>query len=92
MDSQVIFKIDKKIKAKAMKRAQDQGIPFASVLKMATKAFAEGELTMGLIETERFNEVTRREISKALKDIKKGKNLSPAFTNAKDAIAYLKKL
>lgn len=29
-------------------------------------------------------------MNKALKDIKAGKNMSPRFTSAKEAIAYLK--
>ena len=90
MTSQVIFKIDKKIKERAMQRAQAQGVPLASVLKMATKAFADGQLTMGLIGTEEFNASTHREIGAALADIAKGKNLSPSFKDASSAIKYLK--
>lgn len=90
MESQVIFKIDKKLKEKAMQKAQAQGIPLASVLKMATKAFADGQLTMGLIGTEAFNAATRREIGTALKDISKNKNLSSSFKNTAAAIKHLK--
>ena len=91
MTTQVIFKIDKKLKERAMKKAEHEGLPFASVLKFATKAYADGELTIGVIPKEVFNAKTRRDIEKALKDIKKGKNLSPAFDNAKDAIRYLER-
>lgn len=79
MTSQVIFKIDKKIKDKAMQRARRAGLPFASVLKFATEAYADGRLNIGLTEPERFNEKTRKEIKEALEDIKHGRNLSPAF-------------
>jgi len=90
MTTQVIFKIDKKLKEQAMKRAENEGLPFASVLKLATKAYVEGDLTIGVVTKEEFNTKTRREIGKALKDIKKGKNLSPTFDNIRDAIRYLK--
>ena len=40
---------------------------------------------------EKLNAKTRRLLMRALKDIKEGKNMSPAFDNVEDAIAYLKK-
>lgn len=89
MITQVIFKIDKKLKERAMKKAEHEGLPFASVLKFATKAYADGDFIIGVVAKETFNAKTRRDIEKALKDIKKGKNLSPAFGNIKDAIRYL---
>ncbi len=91
MTTQVIFKIDRKIKDQAMKKARGEGIAFASVLKLATKAFISGDLDIALVEKEEFNLKTRREIRQAMKDIAHGKNLSPAFNNANDAIEYLKK-
>ncbi len=90
MITQVIFKIDKKLKKKAMAKAQNEGIAFASVLKLATKAFIDGDLTLGLIGSEKFNAKTAREVKGALKDISQGKNLSPGFASAKDAIKFLK--
>lgn len=90
MITQVIFKIDKKMKEKAMAKAQHDGISFASVLKLATKAFVEGDLTLGLVGSEKFNAKTAREVKSALKDISQGKNLSLGFTSAKNAIEFLK--
>jgi len=90
MVTQVIFKIDKKLKDKAMARAQNEGIAFASILKLATKAFVSGDLTIGLIGSEKFNATTAREVKSALKDISQGKNLSPSFTSAKEAVKFLK--
>ena len=75
-----------------MQKAQNEGIPFASILKLATKAFVENQLNVGLVGKEEFNLRTRKMIARELKDIEKGKNMSPGFSNAKDAIAYLKKL
>ena len=91
MIDQVIFKIDKKLKDQAMKKAQSEGIAFASVLKMATKAFVKGNLKVELVQEEKFNAKTRKELDQILQDIKAGKNLSPTFTNANEAFAWLNK-
>ncbi|EKD94246.1 MAG: hypothetical protein ACD_26C00151G0003 [uncultured bacterium] len=90
MTTQVIFKIDKKLKDKAMAKAQHEGIAFASILKLATKAFVDGDLSLGLIGSEKFNTATGREVANAKKDISQGKNLSPNFSSAKEAIKFLK--
>ncbi len=90
MTTQVIFKIDKKLKDRAMAKAQHEGIAFASILKFATKAFVDGDLNLGLIGSEKFNLMTSREIDNAQKDISQDKNLSPKFSSAKSAIKFLK--
>lgn len=90
MTTQVIFKIDKKLKDKAMRKAQNQGLPLASVLKLATKAFVEGRLNVDLVGGEKFNPAARREIGEALEDIAAGKNLSPRFNSAKASLKYLR--
>ena len=90
MTTQVIFKIDKKLKAQAMTRAQNEGVALTSFLKLATKAFVAGHLTLGLVGSEKFNATASKEIKGALKDIAQGKNLSPRFSSAKKAAAYLR--
>ncbi len=91
MTTQVVFKIDPKIKARAMERARQEGVPFASVLKLATRAFAEGRFSVGLNPVERFNAKTARELRAALGDVEQGKNLSPAFDNMEDAVKWLER-
>jgi antitoxin component of RelBE/YafQ-DinJ toxin-antitoxin module len=91
MTTQVIFKIDKKLKEQAMRKARAEGVPFASVLKFATKAYVSGGFDIGIVESEVFNAKTRRELTLALKETKQGKNLSPAFSTAKEAMAWLRK-
>lgn len=91
MTTQVMFRIDPAVKSQAMRRAKRDGVPFASVLKLATKAYAEGRLTVDISGEERFNAKTAREIRAALRDIEKGKDLSPEFTNMDDAIHWLHK-
>lgn len=89
MATQVVFKVDPAVKKAAMRRAKREGIPFASVLKLATKAFADGKFDIGLHVEEKFNKKTAREIRAALKDIENNRNLSPRFSNVEDAIKWL---
>ena len=90
MTTQVIFTMDKDLKQRAMKKARSFGLPFSSVLNIATQAFVDGKMNLGITQTETLNAKTRRELIKISKDIKEGKNLSPMFSNAKDAIEWLK--
>lgn len=89
MTTQVIFKVDKKLKKKAMKKAQNEGIAFSSVLKLATQAYVKGNLDVELVAHPRLNAKTRRELIKISKDIREGKNLSPAFKNVEEMRQYL---
>ncbi len=89
MTTQIVFNIDPKIKAKAMKRAKREGVPFASFLKMATEKFAEGEYGIGIVRREIPNAKTGRELRKASADFRKGKNVSPAFSSGKEMDAWL---
>ena len=88
MTTQVMFRVDPAVKSQAMRRAKREGVPFASVLKLATKAYAEGKFSVEIVSEERFNEKTARELRAALRDIKKGKNLV-SFKNAKEMDDYL---
>ena len=92
MNTQVIFKIEKTLKDKAMKRAKGDGIPLSAILKSATKAYAEGSLTIGLSTQSRLNPKTRRILARELKEIRGGKNMSPGFNNAQEAITFLNTL
>ena len=89
MNSQVVFTVNAKTKARAMQRAKREGVPFASVLKFATKEFAEGRLSVGIIP-ERFNEKTAKEVREALRDIEQGKNIL-SFKSDKAMDKYLLK-
>ncbi len=91
MITQVIFKIDKKIKEQAQKKAKSRGTTFSNVLKMASYQFVEGDFEPVLRPREEFKPSVRRQILKSIADIKAGRNLSPAFNNADDAINYLER-
>ncbi len=85
MTTQVIFKIDKKIKTQAQKKARKNGLTFSDVLQMATYAYVRDDFEPVLMgREERLNTKTRRELIKIYNDIKKGKNLIGPFDSAKE--------
>lgn len=92
MTSQVVFKMDTKLKERAMKKARRDGVPFSTVLKIATRDYVEGKLDLGIEVPKVFNAKTRREMKKALLEIREGKGLSPRFKTADEMIAYLDNL
>ena len=92
MITQVIFKIDKKIKEQAQKKAKARGLTFSDVLKMASYQYVEGGFEPMLQMKEEFRPSVARGIKKSLANIEAGKDLSPAFTNVEDAIEYLKNI
>jgi hypothetical protein len=87
----IIFKIDKKLKEKAQKQAKKGGFSLTDYYRNVTVPLAEGKVTMGVIpqKEEKFNAKTAREMRQALKDIKEGKNLSPAFKTIEEMKKYL---
>ncbi len=91
MTTQIVFNIDPRIKAKAMKRAKAEGIPLASYLRQAAEDFAEGKSRMAIVRDEIPNAKTAKELRAALKDVKEGKNLF-SFKSAKEMDDYLKSL
>jgi len=65
MTEQVIFKINKKLKEQAMKKAKREGIAFSSVLKSATQAYIENQFEIGLV----YNPKLIRRILRAQKEL-----------------------
>ena len=86
MNSQVVFNVDAKVKARAMRRAKREGVPFASILKLATKAFADGRFSLDVVEKEIRPEKLRLwERQSRLFERGKGKR----FASAKKAMKYV---
>lgn len=69
MVEQVIFKIDKKLKERAMKKAKREGIAFSAVLKSATQAYVENEFEVGLVYSPKLI----RAIRQSERDVKEGR-------------------
>ena len=88
MNTQVVFNLDAKVKAKAMKRAKAEGVPFSSILKMAAKNFADGNLSIDLVEEIRPEKLRLWERISQEYDKGKGRR----FASAKDAMKYIEDL
>jgi len=74
MNTQIIFKVDTKLKEKAMKKARGEGVPFAYVLKMATQAYVNNRVEIKLVSRPKLNNKTKKELIKISQDIKNGKD------------------
>ena len=70
-----------------MKVAKEQGITISDFLSMSLMDFSLGKKRVEIVE--QVNAKTLRSIKRAVADRKLGKNTSPAFTNAKDALQWL---
>ena len=81
-------KTDKDVKEKAQALAKHLGVPLSTVVNAYLREFVyTGEFRIAREPGVR-PEVQKR-ILKHAKEAKTGKNLSPAFDNAEDAIAWL---
>ena len=80
MTTQVIFKIDRKLKEKAVKRARKEGISLTDFYKHATECYVVGDLKVGLIQGPEIpNAKTARSWRAALKDIKAGDAVTVSY-------------
>ena len=75
MISQIVFKIDTAVKARAMRRAKHDGVPFASFLKMVTKEFADGRFSIGIVDEIRPERLAILEKESKSMDAGKGMRL-----------------
>lgn len=82
------LKTDKNLKEAAQKTAKEMGIPLGTVLNAFLRSFVSErrvEFSAPLVP----NAHTRTIIDAVRKDFREGKNLSPAFSSADDAIDWL---
>ena len=79
MTTQVIFKIDDKLKKAAQKRAAKEGITLSDFYKSATKSFVEGKVNIGITsETQDddwkyYTKESKISFERGIKDFKKGR-------------------
>ena len=88
MTEQIVFNIDSKVKAQAMRRAKRDGIPFSAVLKLATKAFADGRFSVDIAEEITPQKMKLLERESRLIDQGKGRR----FASVKEARAFIESL
>ena len=81
-------KTDKEVKEKAQKIAKEMGIPLSVVVNSYLKSFIKERSFTASLEPQLKDEVWE-EMKRAVLDAKKGKNVSPVFDNAEDAIRWL---
>jgi len=88
MKTQLIIKTDKEVKIEAQKTAKELGLPLSTLINAYLKQFIntkEAHFRILPKMTPRLEKL----IERVRKDAKMGKNLSPIFDNAEDAIRYL---
>lgn len=79
MTTQIMFKIEEKLKKAAQKKAKEEGITLSDFYKYATKSFLENKIKVGLIvemEEENLGDYTKESIKslkQGLKDFKEGR-------------------
>ena len=88
MKTMINIKADKEVKENAQKVAKDLGLPLSGVINAFLKEFIRNK-SISFSAIPRMTSVLENLLGKIEKDIKKGKNMSPVFTSAEDANAYL---
>ena len=77
MTTQIMFKIEDKLKKAAQIRAKKEGVTLSDLYKYATKSFIEGKIKVGLmLEKESLEDYTKesiRDLKKGLADFKNGR-------------------
>ncbi|MES2087742.1 MAG: hypothetical protein V4467_01985 [Patescibacteria group bacterium] len=82
------IKTDKAVKLAAKKAADEIGMPLGTIVNAFLRQFGrDKEVTFST--SLHPNKYLRDILDEAEQDIKNGKNMSPAFSNAKDAVRWL---
>jgi DNA-damage-inducible protein J len=83
-------KTEKEIKEKAQKIAKKMGFPLGTLINAFLRQFIRDKaVNFSMEPMVPMSKMLEKELAKIEKDIEKGENISPAFTNAEDAIDYL---
>ena len=88
MKTQIIIKTDKEIKVQAQKTAKELGLPLSTLINAYLKRFIVTKEAHFYVQEELRLEAKRR-LDRIMKDVRAGKNLSPAFTDTKKMLDYL---
>lgn len=85
------IKADREVKERAQRVAQELGLPLSTIINAYLRQFIRNKEVHFFVEGELKPSVKRR-LDRLHKDVKEGKNLSPAFHSVKEMDAYLKSL
>ena len=83
------IKADREVKEKAQRVARDLGMPLSTVINAYLRQFIRNKEVHFFIEGELKPSVKRR-FDRLHKDVKEGRNLSPVFHSAEEAIRWLR--
>lgn len=86
----ITIKIDAKLKRQAQEIAEDLGFSLSAVVKGYLKQLIRTKTLAYSAATEEPSEYLIQNLKRSEEDIKAGR-VSPRFTNARDAIAWLNK-
>lgn len=88
MKTVINIKADKEVKDQAFKVAAEMGLPLSTIVNAFLKQFIREQrvtFEVPLVPNKKTAAILRQ----AVKDIKAGKNMSPSFHTAEEAIKWL---
>lgn len=85
------IKTDKNVKKQAQELAEELGFSLSAIVTASLKQFVRTR-EVQFSAVHRMTPYLEGVIKEVEKDIKANKNISPAFTNAQEASAYLRKI
>lgn len=83
-------KIDKKLKQQAQATARDLGLPVSTVVTVSLQDFVRRR-SITISDSPRLRPEVEQELLRLAEEARRGENLSPAFDNADDAVAWLER-
>lgn len=90
MNTTLHVTVDKQTKDAAARLASEMGLDLSTVVKASLKTFVQTQ-AFHIEYAPRMTPYLERLIANAEANLKKGKNISPGFDNAKDAMAWIRK-
>ena len=84
------IKTDKNVKRQAQELAEELGFSLSAIVTASLRQFVRTR-EVQFSAVHRMTPYLEGVIKEVEKDIKAGKNISPAFTSAREASAYLRK-
>ena len=90
MNTTIHVTVDKQTKKAAAKLAAEMGLDLSTLVKASLKTFVQTQ-TFHVEHGPRMNPYLEQLIAQARTDFQAKKNISPSFTNAKQAMAWFKK-
>ena len=89
MKTAVIIKVDSDVKKSVQKRARRMGLTLSAVMNAYLREFMRSDEVKFSLEPQELRPEVGRLLKRASADFRKGKNISPLFTNTKDMLDYL---